>query len=125
MAKTIADKINKSFDMVREFAPSLLLLRATLSPFEDVIFSETAGPQNGEESEPYFEIMARDGSLSENSFVSFRFTASSNSVHAEQLIEDNDSYTCLDEYETSIASVYDFLRSLPRPAHSFRRRVGK
>lgn len=122
MAKTIAEKINKSWDLVREYAPSLLLLRATLRPFDDIIICEGAGPQGQSDSdEPYFYVSVQEPGPGDCE-VMFRFTA--NRVTAQSWFtdpEDEEQY-CDEEYTTSLDAVYEFMRQVPRSAHSFRRK---
>jgi hypothetical protein len=124
-AKTIAQRINKAWDMVREFAPSLLLLRATLRPFDGLVISETAGPQPaGADGEPFFEITVNDPCPGTR--VSFTFRGESESVTGQYWICDEEgTWYADDPYETSLTSVYEYLRQLPRSAHSFRRRLAR
>lgn len=124
--KTIGERINKSWDLVREFAPSLLLLRATLRPFDDLVVAETAGPQPaGSDGSPFFEITVNDPEPGVR--VSFLFRGDDKAVEAQYWVfsQQSGSWDPEDPYKTSLASVYDYLRQLPRSAHAFRRRLAR
>jgi hypothetical protein len=110
--KTVAEACNKNLDLVRQFAPSLVVARASLLPFEDVIECEEAGPQQGEDVPPYFAVMIRD-----SEFVRAEVTA--DKVRIEVLDE---SLDVLDEWDTTLRGLWDYMRQVQRPASSFRRR---
>ena len=128
MKATIGQRINKRWDIVREFAPSLLLLRATLRPFDDVIVAETAGPQPaGTDGDPYFEIMVNDPSP--RTRVALRFRGEVSYVEIRYWVERLDKpglwEQCGRPVKTSLSAAYDYLRQLPRSVHSFRRRSAR
>ena len=102
---------------MREFAPSLVLARATLLPFEHLIVGESAGPQAGEDCEPYFAVqVAEDGMV-----VEFKVTA--DSVTASELGLDEDGEVELDSWKTTLRGLWDYLRQRPLPASAFRRKT--
>lgn len=125
-AGAVAAAVNGCGRMVREFAPSLLLVRATLYPFEDLISSECAGPQPNAkdydpDEEPWFEIMAPNPAGGE-SWVHFRFNA--RGVVGQIEYRDCDGEAFFDEpYDMTLESVHDYLRQLPRPPFAFARSV--
>lgn len=109
-------RLKKSLDYVAERAPELVVLRATLVPFEDVIVGEHACIEPGEE--PYFCIHISDP-YHESDEVWIRFTATH--ISLTRLCPDcNDEGMCIcDEGEMTLKDVFDLLRQLPRPPSSF------
>lgn len=123
---SVAKQVNDPLRYVREFAPSLTVARASLLPFEDLIVAECAGPQNGDTDEPYFEITIDTRQYGEDARVEARVTASTvtMSVVCTDFDEDFEpigNYE-LDSWKCSLESLWEYLRQLPRPARSFRRR---
>jgi hypothetical protein len=122
---TVAGSINKKLKYVRKFAPSLVVARATLIPFDDLFVNERAGPQGDDDSfgsEPYFSLHAPAG----GDFADiFEFVVTANSVTCRTLAHDDDGFAVLDEWESNLQGVYEYLRQLQRPPHSFcKRRKG-
>lgn len=117
MKTTIAQRINKRWDIVREHAPGLLLLRATLRPFDDIVIQEGASAENG----GHFWILVNDPQP--DTRVRFKFSGAASSVEAQyEIVGQDGAWYVSDFHDTSLASVYDYLRQLPRPVHSFRRK---
>jgi len=124
MKATIAQKINKRWELVRAYAPGLLLLRATLRPFDDIVIEEGAGPQPTGGDPAFFWITVADPRP--DTRVRFTFRGETPSVGAQYEIRGHDgAWYVSDYYETSLDSVYDYLRQLPRAAHSFRRKAAR
>lgn len=119
---TLASEVNDTLAYVREFAPSLICLRAALIPFEDVILEACAGPQpQGKhydpDEEPWFSVTVGDPQY-QKSTVTFRFTA--DSITAENVMWLKKKPVLVDEpREITLAGVFDYLRQLPRPLSSY------
>ena len=119
--KSIVKRVSKSLDYVKEYAPSLVMLRAALIPFNDVIVEESAGPQHGckydsPADESHFEIVVQDP-MYDNGRIVIKFTA--NLITYESILElDGESVTDGEE-PISLDSVFNFLRQLPRQPHAF------
>lgn len=118
---SVASYINKRLKYVRKFAPSLVAARASLIPFEDLFLAESAGPQGIEQAngeEPYFTVQVRGAGYCD--IVEFRVTA--DAVVMEMLMhgaEDPLALDQIDERRTTMAKMFEFLRQLPRPPHSY------
>lgn len=112
MKKTVASQINKSLELVRQYAPSLVVARASLLPFEDVVESEEAGPQGDEDREPYFAVTFTGLQI-------IRAEVTASKVRMEVLDE---SRGVLDEWDTTLRGLWDYARQIERPASAFRRR---
>lgn len=113
MKKTVASQINKSLELVRQYAPSLVVARASLLPFEDVIECEEAGPQGDEPSrDPYFAVTFTGLQI-------IRAEVTASKVRMEVLDESRD---VLDEWDTTLRGLWDYARQIERPASAFRRR---
>jgi hypothetical protein len=125
--KTVAKQVNDPLKYVREFAPSLTVARASLLPFEDLITSESAGPQNGESDEPYFEVMVEASEYGPDARVAAHVTAEDVTITVYELIRDEDGEPEgefeMDTWRASLEGLWEWLRQLPRPARSFRRRM--
>ena len=124
--RTVAKQVNDPLKYVREFAPSLTVARASLLPFEDLIAAESAGPQNGETNEPYFEVTIDTAQYGPDSRVAAYVTADSVTMSVLELLFDEDGDLEgefeMDSWRCSLESLWEYLRHLPRPARSFRRR---
>jgi hypothetical protein len=125
-AKTgsVAGFINKRLKYVRKFAPSLVTARASLIPFEDLFLSESAGPQNHEElnsEEPHFVIQVPGHGYCD--VVEFKVTADSVNMEILMYDESEDShgmgFVQVDEQRATMAKMFEYLRQLPRPPHTF------
>lgn len=125
--KTVAKAVNDPLKYVREFAPSLTVARASLLPFEDLITSESAGPQNGEAGEPYFEIMVEAAEYGPDARVAAHVTAEDVTITVYELLRDEDGEPEgefeMDTWRATLEGLWEWLRQLPRPARSFRRRM--
>ncbi len=124
--RTVARQVNDPLKYVREFAPSLTVARASLLPFEDLIVAESAGPQNGDPEEPYFEVTIDTLQCGPDSRVTAHVTADSVTMYVLELLFDEDGEVEeefeIDSWRCSLESLWEYLRQLPRPARSFRRR---
>ena len=124
--KTVAKQVNDPLRYVREFAPSLTVARASLLPFEDLIMAESAGPQNGETDQPYFEISITDSQYGEDLRIVAHVTAESVTMSVLELVFDEEGDPegdCeVDVWKSSLEGLWEYMRQLPRPARSFRRR---
>jgi hypothetical protein len=124
--KTVAKQVNDPLKYVREFAPSLTVARASLLPFEDLIISESAGPQNGEADVPYFEIWIDTIQYGPDARVAAHVTAEDVTMSVCEIMfnEDGepDGEVEADLWRSSLEGLWEYLRQLPRPARSFRRR---
>lgn len=124
--RTVAKQVNDPLKYVREFAPSLTVARASLLPFEDLIMAESAGPQNGETDLPYFEISITDSQYGEELRIVAHVTAESVTMSVLELVFDEDGDPegdCeVDTWKSSLEGLWEYMRQLPRPARSFRRR---
>lgn len=124
--KTVAKQVNDPLRYVREFAPSLTVARASLLPFEDLICAECAGPQTGDPDEPFFEITIDTRQYGDDCRVEARVTADTVTMSVLAVDYDDDGepggQVELDSWRCSLESLWDYLRQLPRPARSFRRR---
>lgn len=126
MKKTVAKQVNDPLKYVREFAPSLTVARASLLPFEDLIIAECAGPQCGETEEPFFEVTIDTRQYGDDARVEAHVTAATvtMSVVSTDFDEDGEPIGTyeLDSWRCSLESLWDYLRQLPRPARSFRKK---
>lgn len=120
--RAVADRINAATRYCREFAPGLVMARATLLPFEDVICGESAGPQPQSqdydpEEEPYFMIDIDDpGNRPGETWA--RVTA--HGVTIGFTIDGKDAENYLgDEIKTTLDGLWDYLRQLPRSAGGY------
>ena len=124
--KTVARQVNDPLKYVREFAPSLTVARASLLPFEDLVAAESAGPQNGDPEEAYFEVTVDTIQHGPDARVLARVTAESVTMTIIELLFDEDGEVedefVMDSWTCSLESLWEYLRQLPRPARSFRRR---
>lgn len=117
-AKTgsVASYINKRLKYVRKFAPSLVAARASLIPFEDLIITESAGPQGAEierGEEPYFSLQVHGHGFCDV----IQFTVTADSVKMEMLMHGDDNPLLFDqisENRTTMAKMCEFLRQMPR-----------
>jgi hypothetical protein len=107
---------NKPLAYIREHSPSLTIARATLLPFECLICSESAGERDGQ---PFFTVAVMDPTLG----MPVEFTVTAESVEATLIaVPGDEEQVVVDEWPTTLAALWDYLRQLPRPAHAFRRR---
>lgn len=120
--RAVADRINAATKYCREFAPGLVMARATLLPFEDVICGESAGPQPqaqdyDPEEEPHFTIEIDDpGNRPGETWA--KVTA--HGVTIGYTIVGKDGETFLgDEIKTTLDGLWDYLRQLPRSAGGY------
>lgn len=124
--RTVAKQVNDPLKYVREFAPSLAVARASLLPFEDLITAESAGPQNGETDEPYFEVTIDTAQYGPDARMLAHVTADCVTMSVLELLFDEDGEleeeVEMDSWRCSLESLWEYLRQLPRPARSFRRR---
>lgn len=124
--RTVAKQVNDPLQFVREFAPSLTVARASLLPFEDLIAAESAGPQNGEAEETFFEIMVDTPEYGQDVRVAAHVTAEDVTMSIYEVLLDEDGEPEgefeLDTWKSSLEGLWEWLRQLPRPARSFRRR---
>ena len=97
---------------ITNHAPELRDLFLTLLPFEDVITSVSAGPQKGEDIEPYFCLDFsewRDGEC----IILMQFHVQKDQVFLK---------TCDGDLPSSMRQLWDFLRQLPRDPYAFTQR---
>jgi hypothetical protein len=124
--RTVAKQVNDPLQFVREFAPSLTVARASLLPFEDLIAAESAGPQNGEAEETFFEVMIDSQEYGPDTRVAAHVTAEDVTMTVFEVLVDEDGEPEgefeLDSWKSSLEGLWEWLRQLPRPARSFRRR---
>lgn len=116
---TIPNSVNEKMSLVRELAPNLVCLRASLLPFDDVITEEFAGErtQAGDYEEPWFAVTVGD-SQHQRAEVTFRFTA--DRITAQHVMYIKKRPTLVDEpREVTLDVVFNYLRQLPRPFSSF------
>lgn len=117
---TLAEEVNESLAYVRQFAPSLVAIRASLLPFEGVIMGESAGPQEGvedEDEEPYFTIQVPNP-LHKNHYTEFSFTAKGIEATEYRLRGKGNKRRCEPvgyESDLPLTGVFSYLRQLPRP----------
>jgi len=121
--KSVADTINESLKYVREFAPGLVVARASLLPFNDTIMEERAGPQpdSGDydpDEEPFFAIVVQDP-VYERCTIEAHVTAKSVVIRTMVEQPDDGRIEIEDIYTTTLAGLWEFLRQLPRPPSSF------
>jgi hypothetical protein len=125
--RTVAKQVNDPLKYVREFAPSLTVARASLLPFEDLISAESAGPQNGESEEAYFEVMVDTSEYGLGTRVAAHVTAEDVTVTVYEISLDGDGEPDgefeIESWNSSLEGLWEWLRQLPRPARSFRRRT--
>ena len=123
--KHLLERFDGRVEYVKTHAPELLLVRASLFPFDDVIAGEHAGPQRqgrdcDPEEEPFFCI---EVDVPENSGrVTITFTATRITMRSMVHFTDRqgkDDWLIDDEVEMTLEGVFDFLRQLPRHAFSF------
>jgi hypothetical protein len=119
-------RLRKSLRHVKSFAKDLLLLRATLAPFEDVFISEQAGPQpqasDYDPTESPWFIIEVDDIYHSKGWVQLMFTAKRITMTTlyRETDEDGEEELWGDEaVEITLDGVFEFLRQLPRGAHSF------
>jgi len=122
---TWPERFDRHLKHVKTYVPQLMPLRATLIPFEDVICGEQAGPQPQSrdydpEEEPFFCIDVDTPDRSQQVWI--RFTA--DRIKMQSIVHFTDRQgeeDCLvdDEVEMTLEGVFEFLRQLPRHAHSF------
>jgi hypothetical protein len=120
--RAVADRINEATKYCREFAPGLVMARATLLPFEDVIVGESAGPQPAAEDydpneEPYF-VVDIDDPGNPNGQTWARVTAHGVSIFYSIKDHDGEQYLC-DRIKTTLDGLWDYLRQLPRSAGGY------
>jgi hypothetical protein len=120
--KTTAATVNEKMNFVRKFAPSLICLRATLLPFEDVILEESAGPQpdtpdDVPDAAPYFTVTVNDPQY-EQATVTFHFNAKTITA-AHIMYDDGEPVLADGPREMTLDAVFNYLRQLPRPITSF------
>lgn len=125
--RTVAKQVNDPLKYVREFAPSLTVARASLLPFEDLIAAESAGPQNGEAEETFFEVMIDTHEYGPDTRVAAHVTAEDVTMTVYEVLLDDDGEPEgefeMDSWKSSLEGLWEWLRQLPRPARSFRRRT--
>lgn len=107
-------QLNGFLEYASEHAPDLLPVAATLFPFRELIGSFSAGPQNGEDREPYFgiEVSYGDGMMLDAEITADR-------VQVQDLMLFEGEWMIGDEGTMTLDQLYDFLRQIPRPASSF------
>lgn len=107
-------QINSFLKYASDYAPEMVPAAATLFPFRDVIGSFSAGPQNGEDREPYFgiEVAYGDGMM-----LDAEITA--DCVQVRDLMLFDGEWMIGDEGAMTLDQLYDFLRQIPRTASSF------
>jgi hypothetical protein len=120
--RAVAERINEATKYCREFAPGLVMARATLLPFEDVIVGESAGPQPAADDydpneEPYFVVEIDDPSNPSGETWA-RVTAHGVSVFYSVKGEDGEQYLG-DRMKTTLEGLWDYLRQLPRSAGGY------
>ena len=118
----VADRINQATAHCRTFAPGLVLARATLLPFEDVLCGEEAGPQPEAEDydpdeEPWFSVEI-DDPANRGGDTWARVTARGVRISWDVpngsggLIHGGD-------IRTDLPGLWDYLRQIPRSAGAF------
>lgn len=121
-SREVADRINEATQYCREFAPSLLMARASLLPFETVICGEHAGPQPDSSEydpneEPFFVIEIDDPSNRPGETWA-KVTASGVVVSYTIVTPDGESFMG-DEIKTTLDGLWDYLRQIPKSAGNF------
>ena len=121
--KALSVSNNERLDYVKIYAPSLVEKRASLLPFDDVIFSESAGPQPetmhyDPSEEPYFSIEVHDPQYSGNHY-SFRVTDKCVEMEHWGIDSDGEHILWDDVVVIDMEELWNFLRQLPRPPHGF------
>jgi len=123
VAEEVVDRIG---DYIQEYAPELVPIYATLLPFSYLFGSTSAGPQKNakdyDPSEPpYIELHIDDprydGSDTDGVQLYCRITADSISMQWHCVAKSGDYYT--EELEIELASLWDYLRQIPRPYDYF------
>lgn len=120
--RAVADRINAATKYCREFAPGLVMARATLLPFEDVISGESAGPQPNSDDydpdeEPYFTIDIDDtGNPRGETWA--KVTAHGVAISYTVAGQDGEQFLG-DEIKTTLDGLWDFLRQVPRSAGGY------
>jgi hypothetical protein len=118
---TVASSVNKRLKYVRKFAPSLVVARATLIPFDDLFASEAAGPQGENDpfgQEPYFMLRAPAGEMGDI----FEFVVTAERVLCRTMLAGDDGFEVLDEWDSSLSGIYEYLRQVPRPPQALCKR---
>lgn len=123
---TWLERFDRHLESVKTLVPQLVPIRASLIPFEGVIAGEHAGPQPQSrdydpDEEPYFTIHVNDPYYS-NDEIWITFTADRITMKTlGQFTDRHGNEGCLfdEEVEMTLEGVFDFLRQLPRHAHSF------
>jgi hypothetical protein len=111
--------------LTRKYAPKLVEKHATLLPFYDVLMGAGAGPQPGTKyydpkEEPYFSVDVQNPQYPN---LSYTFRVTEHTVALEHWEAPGDGTMDLvdDPVFMTMEELWDFLRQLPRPAHSFAR----
>jgi len=104
--------------LTRKYAPKLVEKHATLLPFCDVLMGSGAGPQPSTKyydpkEEPYFSVDVQNPHYPNLSYT-FRVTEDVVTLEHWEALVDDPVFMTMEE-------LWDFLRQLPRPAHSFAR----
>ena len=94
---------------VSKYAPELRDVYLTLMPFHDVIERVLAGPQKGEDAEPYFCLDFSDWKYG-NCVNLLQFHVQKDRVFLKTMDGDRPS---------SMRQLWDFLRQLPRDPYAF------
>jgi hypothetical protein len=120
--RAVADRINDATKYCREFAPNLVMARATLLPFDDIICGECAGPQPAADDydpseEPFFTIDIDDPS-NPGGETWARVTERGVTISYTIKSHGGESYLG-DEIETSLVGLWDYLRQIPRAAGAY------
>jgi hypothetical protein len=102
----------------REHTPELVLLRAALIPFSDVIDVEYAYPQGESDEEDKYVIGTY---RPDDSQATVWFEIYHNRIETYCTIrdEDGEEYACDPPVRISLTGMCDYLRHLPRPFFSF------
>jgi hypothetical protein len=122
------EPVNDEYDplsLTRKYAPKLVEKHATLLPFYDVLMGTGAGPQPGTKyydlkEEPYFSVDVQNPQYP-NLFYTFRVTEHTVSLEHYEALGDGSLGIMDDPVDMTMEELWDFLRQLPRPAHSFAR----
>ena len=120
--RAVADRINDATKYCREFAPGLVMARATLLPFEDVIVGEAAGPQPkakdyDPDEEPYFTIDI-DDPCNQRGQTWAKVTAHGVTISYTIKTPDGEEFLG-DEIKTTLDGLWDYLRQVPRSAGGY------
>lgn len=107
---------------IQQYAPDLLPVYLTLLPFSYLFGSTMAGPQKGDGGEQFIELHIDDprypGGDTDGVSLHCRITATKIVMHWYCMNGANGK-NYHDEDEITMSGLWDYLRQIPRPYHSF------